>query len=449
MKALTRKTLAALLAVAMVITAVGATVNTADAKKAKVKKITLSVKKKTLTVGGTCKLKVKSVNPKKASKAVTWKSGNKSVATVNAKGKVVAKQEGTATITATSKSNKKAKATCKITVKAAGTVTTEPSTEPSANPSAAPSQNPPAASTNPGTEPSTNPGTEPSTNPSTEPSTNPSTEPSTNPSTEPSTNPSTEPSTNPSTEPSTAPSTEPAESYEPVEAETDAEGNAAYTITADDSYKMTVTKGGKEEEVAFTQEDIEAVLEDAVDYDVITEKFTDAINDKAEVSLTQEMFGETLNITLGEASWNEATGQWPQSAGRDVTIQFGEKTYSFTEGKVQQNLDTDGNIEGSLLSMKAPEDKADEYGFEEVEVFIKKDGNKVVYEIKTDQADYTPKAQYNIEVTADSVTVIEKRKDDVWDLGTVFSYADNKITIAEKYAAKFGLSKKKADEAEA
>ena len=46
------------------------------------------------------------VNPAGASKAVTWKTSNKKVATVSAKGVVKAKKTGTVKITAISKSNK-------------------------------------------------------------------------------------------------------------------------------------------------------------------------------------------------------------------------------------------------------------------------------------------------------------------------------------------------------
>ena len=80
-------------------------------------KITLSATKKTLCVGKNFSLKVKSVSPSGASKAVTYKSSNKKVATVNAKGKVSGIAEGKATITVTSKANKKVKAKCTVTVK--------------------------------------------------------------------------------------------------------------------------------------------------------------------------------------------------------------------------------------------------------------------------------------------------------------------------------------------
>ena len=76
----------------------------------------LNATKKTLYVGQSITLKVKRVTPSKASKAVTWTTSSKKIATVNAKGKVTAKKVGTAKIIAISKSNKKTKAVCKITV---------------------------------------------------------------------------------------------------------------------------------------------------------------------------------------------------------------------------------------------------------------------------------------------------------------------------------------------
>lgn len=80
-------------------------------------KITLNAKSKTLTVGKSFQLKVKTVKPESASKSVTYKSSNKKVATVNSKGKLTAKRAGKATITVTSRKNRKVKATCKVTVK--------------------------------------------------------------------------------------------------------------------------------------------------------------------------------------------------------------------------------------------------------------------------------------------------------------------------------------------
>lgn len=116
----------------------------------KTKKITLSAKKKTLTAGSKFKLKVKKVKPAKANKKVTWKTSKKTVATVSKTGVVTAKKAGTAKITATSKSNKKVKAVCTITVKAAKkpappAVTPTPTNAPTATPGptgSAPSKEP-------------------------------------------------------------------------------------------------------------------------------------------------------------------------------------------------------------------------------------------------------------------------------------------------------------------
>ena len=80
------------------------------------KNITLNYPAKEMIVGQTIKLKVDYVKPKGASKDVTWKSSDTKVATVSPKGVIKAKKAGKATITATSKSNNKVKATCKVTV---------------------------------------------------------------------------------------------------------------------------------------------------------------------------------------------------------------------------------------------------------------------------------------------------------------------------------------------
>lgn len=78
--------------------------------KVTVQSPSISKKSATLQKGETLTLKLSGTNKK-----VTWKSSNKSVATVSSKGKVTAKKAGTATITATVL---KKKYTCKITVKA-------------------------------------------------------------------------------------------------------------------------------------------------------------------------------------------------------------------------------------------------------------------------------------------------------------------------------------------
>lgn len=82
--------------------------------KAYAAKPKISAKNKTLLAGKSVTLRVKNVGKQK----ITWKSSSKKVATVNKKGKVVAKKMGTTTITAKVGRGKKAKSLkCKITVK--------------------------------------------------------------------------------------------------------------------------------------------------------------------------------------------------------------------------------------------------------------------------------------------------------------------------------------------
>lgn len=91
------------------------------AAKGQIKSFKATATKKTLYVGWkkskkTATIKVK-VKPEKASKKVSYKSSNKKVLTVSAKGKVTAVKPGKATITVTSKTQKKFKAKIKFTVK--------------------------------------------------------------------------------------------------------------------------------------------------------------------------------------------------------------------------------------------------------------------------------------------------------------------------------------------
>lgn len=84
-------------------------------------KLKVTVSTKTLYLGGPAKkksvnLKV-TVKPSGASKKVSYQSSNKKVATVTAKGKVTALKTGKATITVTSKSNKRLKSKVAFTVK--------------------------------------------------------------------------------------------------------------------------------------------------------------------------------------------------------------------------------------------------------------------------------------------------------------------------------------------
>ncbi len=76
--------------------------------KAAPKRISLNAKSKKLKKGQTFQIKVK-LPKNTASYKITYKSSKKSVASVDAKGKVKARKKGTATITVTSFNKKKAK----------------------------------------------------------------------------------------------------------------------------------------------------------------------------------------------------------------------------------------------------------------------------------------------------------------------------------------------------
>lgn len=83
----------------------------------KVSKIALNKTGATLMKNETLDLKATVTPSNAANRAVTWKSSNTKVATVNSRGKVTAKSPGTATITCAAKDGSGKKATCKITVR--------------------------------------------------------------------------------------------------------------------------------------------------------------------------------------------------------------------------------------------------------------------------------------------------------------------------------------------
>lgn len=135
-----KKSLAVVLSAAMLLSV--ASVAPAAQAAPKAKKITLSAKSKKLKIGQKVTLKVKKVTPAKAKKTVTWKTNKKKVATVSQKGVVKAVGAGTANITAVSKSNKKVKAVCKVTVTGKVTPTPEPTPTQTVAPTAAPTGTP-------------------------------------------------------------------------------------------------------------------------------------------------------------------------------------------------------------------------------------------------------------------------------------------------------------------
>lgn len=82
----------------------------------KVTKVKLNATSITMTLG-TCTMLKATVSPSNATnKAVSWKSSNTKVVTVDQKGEITTRGAGTATITATAKDGSKKSASCKVTV---------------------------------------------------------------------------------------------------------------------------------------------------------------------------------------------------------------------------------------------------------------------------------------------------------------------------------------------
>ncbi len=100
----------------------------------KVTKVTVSPAAATVDAGKTVALKAACAPKNATNKAVSWKTSDKGVATVNAQGVVTGVKAGTAKITATAKDGSKKSGSCTVTVKAAA-VAPNPNPNPSPNPS--------------------------------------------------------------------------------------------------------------------------------------------------------------------------------------------------------------------------------------------------------------------------------------------------------------------------
>lgn len=94
----------------------------------KVSKVTVSPAATTIDIGKTATLKAACAPKNATNKAVSWKTSDKSVATVTASGVVKGVKAGTAKITATAKDGSKKSAACTVTVKAASVTPTPPPT---------------------------------------------------------------------------------------------------------------------------------------------------------------------------------------------------------------------------------------------------------------------------------------------------------------------------------
>ena len=85
--------------------------------KIKVSRLLLDYKQITMTRGKTRTLKLKIYPSNAADKRVKWKSSNKKIATVTAKGKIKALKAGTVKITVTARDGSRKKAVCKVIIK--------------------------------------------------------------------------------------------------------------------------------------------------------------------------------------------------------------------------------------------------------------------------------------------------------------------------------------------
>ena len=101
---------------ALVVTCMAIPPGDAAAQAAKPTKLTLAESTKLLAVGQAYTARVKAATPARASRAVTWTSSNRRVATVAPSGRVTALRVGTTTIRATSKASTRVTAKLVLTV---------------------------------------------------------------------------------------------------------------------------------------------------------------------------------------------------------------------------------------------------------------------------------------------------------------------------------------------
>ena len=197
--------IAVLTAAALVLT--GITVSGSAGAKAKIR---LNKKKVTIKVGGKVTLKLKN-----AKKKVIWKSSQKKVASVSAKGIVRGKSAGTAKITA--KSNKKSY-TCTVIVKEKRDSFVEPdetempgTTVPTAKPTGEPTKAPVNPTSNPTKVPTSEAPVDPTGNPTKVPASEAPVNPTSNPTKVPASEAPVKPTGNPTKAPTGEPTKAPAD----------------------------------------------------------------------------------------------------------------------------------------------------------------------------------------------------------------------------------------------
>lgn len=288
----------------------------------KIKKITVKKSKVTVYVGKTSKIST-TVTPKKVTiKKLAYKTSNKKVATVTAKGVIKGVKAGTAKITVAAVDGSNKKATVAVTVK-----------KKAAKPSTAPT-----------TEPSTAPTTAPSTEPSTAPSTEPSTQPSAVPSTQPSISPSAEPSTSPSISPS--PSATPGNNgggssssgdTTPVYSEVKAIDNGdtvTYPLNTDKTYK--VIYGSESAEI--TARDVETIM-------TYVKTYAGQANTYNTVASAYEKFNAKIKTAEGQSASLDNL-----DAGKVTVKLTGNDTYHITvAGKANTSANGEYDVKVTVL----------------------------------------------------------------------------------------------------
>lgn len=285
----------------------------------KIKKITVKKSKVTVYVGKTSKIST-TVTPKKVTiKKLAYKTSNKKVATVTAKGVIKGVKAGTAKITVAAVDGSNKKATVAVTVKKKAA---KPSTAPTTEPSTAPT-------TEPSTAPSIAPTTEPSAKPSTAPSIAPSAEPSTVPSISPS--PSATPGNNGGGSSSSGDTTP---VYSEVKAIDNGNGTVTYPLNTDKTYK--VIYGSESAEI--TARDVETIM-------TYVKTYAGQANTYNTVASAYEKFNAKIKTAEGQSASLDNL-----DAGKVTVKLTGNDTYHITvAGKANTSANGEYDVKVTVL----------------------------------------------------------------------------------------------------
>ena len=265
----------------------------------KIKKITVKKSKVTVYVGKTSKIST-TVTPKKVTiKKLAYKTSNKKVATVTAKGVIKGVKAGTAKITVAAVDGSNKKATVAVTVK-----------KKAAKPSTAPT-----------TEPSAKPATSPSISPSAEPATSPSISPS----------PSATPGNNGGGSSSSGDTTP---VYSEVKAIDNGNGTVTYPLNTDKTYK--VIYGSESAEI--TARDVETIM-------TYVKTYAGQANTYNTVASAYEKFNAKIKTAEGQSASLDNL-----DAGKVTVKLTGNDTYHITvAGKANTSANGEYDVKVTVL----------------------------------------------------------------------------------------------------